>query len=78
MSTTERNVGSFIVRTDTGKTATVIIMQEFTDITPFNQDDIVEDPGRKRYVTSSGKPVRKIDENTYEITGIEPIRTKKV
>jgi hypothetical protein len=65
MDTIERNVGSFIVKSDTGKTATLIIWQEFTDITPFNQDEIVESPGKKRYITSSGKPVKKIDENTY-------------
>lgn len=65
----ERRVDSFRAKTDAGKIITIIVWQEFTDITPFGQDDRVESPGRKRYATSDGKAVNKIDEKTFEVLG---------
>lgn len=67
--TVERRVDSFRAQTDTGKFVTIIVWQEFTDITPFGQDDREESPGRMRYITSDGKAVNKIDEKTFEVSG---------
>jgi hypothetical protein len=65
----ERKVDSFIAKTDTGKFITIIVMQEFTDITPFGQDVREESPGSLRYTTSDGRAVKKIDGKTFEVSG---------
>lgn len=65
----ERRVDSFRVQTDTGKFVTIIVWQEFTDITPFGQDVREESPGRMRYITSEGRPANKINEKTFEVLG---------
>lgn len=61
-------IDSFKAKTESGKVFTIFVNQEFNISDEFGQDP-EEIPGMKSLITSAGKHVNKIDENTYEILG---------
>ena len=66
----ERKVGTFQAKTEQGKIFTIFIMQKFlmADLA-FGDTVRQESPISKRLVTSEGRDVNKIDENTYDVFG---------
>jgi len=71
-------VDIFKAKTESGKVFTIYVNQEFIISDAFMEEP-KETPGIKSLITSTGKRVNKIDENTYEILGdIEKIIVTRI
>ncbi|MCK9362164.1 MAG: hypothetical protein M0P74_00955 [Syntrophales bacterium] len=64
----KRTVGNFKARTADGEIITIMIIQEFIiGALAFGDTIRQESPGDKQFVTSNGRQVNEIDENTYDV-----------
>ena len=72
--TITRQIGSFKAVSESGKVITIYKKQQFEIVGEFGVEP-QEIPGNTSLATSDGKPVNKIDENTYEtLVGAEIVR----
>ena len=72
--TITRQIGSFKAVSESGKVITIYKKQQFEIVGEFGVEP-QEIPGNISLATSDGKPVNKIDENTYEtLVGAEIVR----
>jgi len=66
----ERTAGNFKTQTADGEIITINIIQKFIIGTlAFGETVPQESPIGRRLVTSDGRPVNEIDENTYDVFG---------
>ena len=62
----ETVLGKFTAKSDSGRTHTIVIYQEWIDASTMD-DPGAKIPGMKRLATSSGEAVNRIDEKTFQI-----------
>jgi len=70
-----RQIGSFQTKSDTGESYTVIELQEFDSVLT-GTGTITEIEGAKRWQTSTGVAVTRIDAQTYRIKTTQEIIRK--
>lgn len=79
MKRVTRKIDSFKVISDSKKLFTIDVYQDFVIDTQFGKDAPDEIPINKSYITSAGKRVNMVDENTFDILAdIEMIRVKRI
>lgn len=63
----KREVERFSAISDSGKHYTIVVYQNFIDVTTLNSQNREELPGLKSMITSTGLTVNYIDPNNFQI-----------